>query len=62
MSPQRPERGAHLLREQLWLLPGGEVAAPLSVVEVHEVRIDLLHPASRRLEDLTREGRECNRH
>jgi hypothetical protein len=33
---ERPERGSHLGREQLWLLPGSEVAALVVLVEVDE--------------------------
>jgi hypothetical protein len=31
---ERPERGSHLGRERLWLLPGSEVAALVDLVEV----------------------------
>ena len=34
--------------EELGLLPGGEVAAPVDLVEVGEVGVDLLDPAARR--------------
>src|SRR4051794_38157621 len=45
-STERPERCAHLFREELRLLPGGEVAASLDLVEVDEVvRIRALGPA-----------------
>src|SRR5829696_6817565 len=43
---QWPERGLHLGREQLRLLPGGEVPAPVHLVEVAEGRIGLLDPAA----------------
>src|SRR5262249_37398065 len=35
--------------EQLRLLPGSEVAAPVDFVEINEVRVGLLRPAARRL-------------
>ena len=38
---QCPERRPHLLREQLWLFPGGEVAAPFGLVEVDQVVVAL---------------------
>src|SRR5262249_24288548 len=38
------ERGAQLRREELGLLPGGEVAPSLGLVEVDEVVVGLLHP------------------
>src|SRR5205823_12808604 len=46
-SAQRPERRPDLGREQLGLLPGGEVAALVDLVEVGEVGVDLLGPAAR---------------
>src|SRR5262249_20311020 len=49
------ERGAHLLGEQLRLFPGGEVAALLDLVEVDEVGVGVLRPASRSLVLLARE-------
>src|SRR4029078_8941294 len=60
-SPQRGECGAQLQREELGLLPGGEVAAPLGLVEVSDVRITRLDPAARRPRDLTGERREPER-
>jgi hypothetical protein len=36
---QGPERGAELAREQLRLLPGGEVVAPVKLVEVDELGV-----------------------
>src|SRR5256885_11444128 len=53
--------GAHLLAEDLRLLPGCEVTALVDLVEVNEVRIDLLGPAARRLEDLAGEDGERHR-
>src|SRR5262245_50207882 len=58
---QGPERGAQLAREELRLLPRGEVPTPLGLVEVDDVRIDLLHPAARGAEDLVGERGERNR-
>jgi hypothetical protein len=45
--PKRPERRPDLGREQLGLFPGGEVAAPIDLVEVGEVAVRLLDPAAR---------------
>src|SRR5215831_7362867 len=58
---ERPEARAQLFRKQLWLLPRGEVAAPVGLVEVDEVGVNLLGPATRRLEDLAGEHREGDR-
>src|SRR5262245_10973360 len=62
---QRFERGAQFRCEQSGLLPGGEVSAPVDLVEVGEVGIDGLHPAARGSEDLTGKRGEadgdCNR-
>src|SRR5215204_2399904 len=52
---KRPERGPHLGREELRLLPGREVVALVDLVEVDEVGIGLLGPTARRLIELTRE-------
>src|SRR6478609_9812298 len=55
-SPQRAERVSHLAAEQLGLLPGGEVAATIELVEVDEVvRVGLLGPAARSLVQLVGE-------
>src|SRR4051794_17263259 len=61
-SAERPERGADLLREEIRLLPGGEVAAPRDFVEVVEAGIGLLGPTARGSPDLARERREADRH
>src|SRR3954447_24984178 len=61
-SAGRAERGAGLLREELGLLPGGEVPAPRDFVEVVEAGIGLLGPAARGSRDLARERREADRH
>src|SRR5436305_9462302 len=37
--PHRSERRAHLIAEELGLLPRGEVATLVDVVEVHDVRV-----------------------
>src|SRR5262249_1933415 len=55
------ERGAHLRREELGLLPGGEVAPSLRLAVVDEVVVGLLHPVTRGLEDLAGEHREGHR-
>src|SRR3954469_21616321 len=61
-SADRREGGADLLREELGLLPGGEVAAARDFVEVVEAGIGLLGPAARGSPDLARERREADRH
>src|SRR5262249_34005703 len=58
---QRLERGAHLGGKQVWLLPRGEVAAPVGLVEVAEVGVDLLGPAAGGPEDLAGERGEAHR-
>src|SRR4051794_17683563 len=56
LSAQRSEGGAELVAEELGLLPGGEVAAAVELVEVDEVvRVGLLGPAARRLVELVGE-------
>ena len=42
---QRPEGGADLVGEELRLLPGGEVAAPVDLVEVGEVGVATSRPS-----------------
>src|SRR5436305_12933689 len=59
---QRAERGPHLGREELRLLPGGEVAAPVDLVEVREVGVRHLDPAPRGSPDLVGERREADRY
>jgi hypothetical protein len=44
---QGPERHPELFREQFRLLPGGEVAALVDLVEVDEVGVGTLGPAAR---------------
>src|SRR5215207_721454 len=44
---ERLERRAHLAGKQIGLLPGGEVAALVDLVEVTEVGIGRLDPAAR---------------
>src|SRR6185312_5042815 len=46
-SAQGTERRADLAREQLRLLPGGEVPAAVDLVEVRQARIRRLRPAAR---------------
>src|SRR4029077_2493022 len=55
------EGRAQLLAEALRLFPGGEVAAPVDLVEVGDVRVALLDPASRGSPDLTGESGETHR-
>src|SRR4030095_13132849 len=57
---KRPERCAELVGEELRLLPGGEVAAPVDFVEVNEGGVALLRPAARRLILLARKDGRCN--
>src|SRR5918996_753274 len=57
---QGAERGPHLGGEELRLLPGGEVAAPVDLVEVGEAGVDRLDPAARGSEDLAGERREAD--
>src|SRR5436305_3550028 len=59
---QRAERGPHLGREELGLLPSGEVAAPVDLVEVREVGVGHLDPAPRGSPDLVGECREADRY
>jgi hypothetical protein len=56
----RGEDRAQLCREQLRLLPGGEVAAPVDLVEVGEAGVDRLGPAARARPDLAGERREAD--
>src|SRR5262252_7892890 len=53
---QGPERGAEFGGEQCRLLPGGEVATPVKLVEVDEVGVGPLGPAAGNLVDLMCEG------
>src|SRR3954447_11464016 len=59
---KRAERSSHLGREELRLLPGGEVAAPVDLVEVREVGVGHLDPAARGSPDLVGERREGDRY
>src|SRR4029079_9461523 len=61
LSAQRLERRAHLLAEELRLLPRGEVATLVDLREVDDVRVRRLDPAARRPPDLARERREAER-
>src|SRR3954451_8542438 len=56
-----PERRANLAGKELGLLPGGEVAALVDLVEVDDVRVARLDPAARRAPDLAGERREAER-
>jgi hypothetical protein len=58
---QGSERGAHLLGEDLGLLPGGEVPAVVGLVEVGEIGVGLLDPAARSCVDLVGERGEADR-
>src|SRR5919112_2094205 len=58
---KRPECGPHLRCEELRLFPGGEVAAPVGLVEVGEVGVRLLGPAARGPPDLPGERGEPDR-
>src|SRR5215472_17316415 len=61
-SAQGLERRSDLGREQLGLLPGGEVAAPVDLVEVGEGGVRLLDPTARGPEDLAGECGEADRY
>ncbi|HEX6555143.1 MAG TPA: hypothetical protein VF026_20430, partial [Ktedonobacteraceae bacterium] len=58
---QGAERGPDLGREQLRLLPGGEVTALVDLVVVDGVGVPLLDPTARGPEDLARERGEADR-
>src|SRR5437764_4392385 len=60
-SAQWLERRPDLGREQLGLLPGGEVAALAGLVVVGEVWVGLFGPAARGAEDLAGERGEADR-
>ena len=49
-SAQWPEGGANLGCEEVGLLPGGEVPAPVGLVVVHQGGVAVLDPAARCLE------------
>jgi hypothetical protein len=59
-SAQRSECRTQLGREQLRLLPGGEVAASVDLVEVGEAGVDHLNPAARGSPELAGERREAD--
>src|SRR5262249_47028299 len=61
LSAQWSEARAQLFDEELRLLPGGEVAAPVDLVEVREVGVDRLDPAARGSPELAGERREADR-
>src|SRR6201996_2592382 len=61
LGAQRPERRPDLGREQLGLLPGGEVAALAGLIEVGEGGVGQLDPAARGPEDLVGERGEADR-
>ena len=57
---QRPECRPHLGGEDLRLLPGGEVATLVGLVEIGEAGVDRLDPAPGRCPDLAGERREAD--
>src|SRR3954451_13735490 len=57
----RLECGSHFGGEELWLLPGGEVATLVDFVEVGEAGVDRFGPAARGGPDLAGECREADR-
>src|SRR3954470_22134808 len=57
---ERPERRADLGAEQLRLIPRCEVAALVDLMEVDEVAIGTLYPASWRTPSLAGKDRECS--
>src|SRR3954452_4531270 len=60
-AAQRAERRAHLVAEYLGLLPSGEMATPICSVEVDELWIRPLRPASWCLEALAGKRGHCCR-
>jgi hypothetical protein len=58
---QRAECSPHLGGEEHRLLPGGEVAAPVDLVEVGEAGLDNLDPGARGSPDFAGESREADR-
>src|SRR5215217_8801698 len=58
---KRPEARADLFREQLRLLPGRKVPAPVVLVVVDEVGVRLLGPAPRNPVELVGEGAHADR-
>ena len=58
---QGSEARADFFAEELRLLPGREVAAPVGLVEVDQVVVGLLRPATRRLVNLTWKDRYGSR-
>src|SRR5215471_3726421 len=61
-SAERLERGAHLLAEELRLLPGGEVPAALGAVDVDQRRIRAPRPRFRRQEAVLPEDGDADGH
>src|SRR5512138_655115 len=59
---QGPERCPHLGGEEFRLLPCGEVAAPVDLIEVGEAGVDRLNPTAWGSPDLSWERRETDRH
>src|SRR5215211_5580988 len=59
--PKRPEGRPDFLGEQLGLLPGGEVAAPVDLVEVGDSGENHLDPAARGSPELAGKRREADR-
>jgi hypothetical protein len=55
------KRRSEFFGEQLRFFPGGEVAAPVGLVEVDQGGVELLDPAARGGEDLVGEGGEADR-
>src|SRR5438046_3798631 len=60
-SAHRAERVAHVLGQELRLLPCREVRADIVPLEEDEVRISRLRPILRRLVDLVAEGADPRR-
>src|SRR5437867_11224007 len=60
-STKRLERCTQLRREEQWLFPRREVPALIRLVEVGEVRVAALRPATGGLVDLAREDGERSR-
>src|SRR5262245_29891563 len=60
-ATQRPERRAELLREELRLFPGREVAALVDLVEVDQVLVGAPGPGLRGSIDVLRKYRDGHR-
>src|SRR5215469_125246 len=60
VSPKRMERGAQLVAEELRLLPGGEVAAAVDLVDVGQSRVGAPRPRLGRPEGILSEDGDAD--